>query len=152
MMTGMSVCRDMGVEFCGSSFSYRPRVLSSNLGVGEFGVNGGDRLWRIFRRRSVIHQVLNDYYRLYSQSENPNLETMILNDEVQDQYLLLRMGVGWRSSDKSDCDSFAIVSSASSKDPVSMSFTKCHLSESPPSFRHFRLQLAIVFLSHTKHR
>lgn len=35
-----------------------------------------------------------------------------------------------RSSDKSDCDSFAIVSSASSKDPVSISFTKCRLSES----------------------
>jgi hypothetical protein len=43
MMTGMSVCRDMGVEFCGSSFSYRPRVLSSNLGVGEFGGEGDDR-------------------------------------------------------------------------------------------------------------
>ncbi len=42
--------------------------------------------------RSIIHQVLDDYYRLYSQSENPNLETMILNDEIQDQYLLLRMG------------------------------------------------------------
>jgi hypothetical protein len=42
--------------------------------------------------RSIIHQVLDDYYRLYSQSENSNLETMILNDEIQDQYLLLRMG------------------------------------------------------------
>ena len=45
MMTGMSVCGDMGVEFYGSSFSYRPRVLSSNLGAGEFGGDGGDRLW-----------------------------------------------------------------------------------------------------------
>ena len=42
--------------------------------------------------RSVIHQVLNDYYRLYSQSENSCLETMVLCDEVNDQYLLLRMG------------------------------------------------------------
>jgi hypothetical protein len=42
--------------------------------------------------RSIVRQVLDDYYRLYSQSENPNLETMILNDEIQDQYFLLRMG------------------------------------------------------------
>ena len=43
-------------------------------------------------------------------------------------------------------------SSVTSKDPVSMSFTKCRLSESRQFSRHFRLQLAIVFLFHTKHR
>jgi hypothetical protein len=33
-----------GVELR-QKFSYRPRVLSLNLGVGEFGVDGGDCLW-----------------------------------------------------------------------------------------------------------
>ena len=38
--------------------------------------------------RSIIRNVLEDYYRLYNRSENPNLETFKLFDESQDQYLL----------------------------------------------------------------
>jgi XisI protein len=42
--------------------------------------------------RSIILNVLEDYYRLYSRSKNPNLETFKLLDESQDQYLLMRLG------------------------------------------------------------
>lgn len=63
--------------------------LRNNFQLLEKAMSSMDRNQQY---RSIVRQVLNDYYRLYSQSENPNLETMILNDEIQDQYLLLRMG------------------------------------------------------------
>jgi XisI protein len=49
--------------------------------------------------RSIIRNVLEDYYQLYSRSENPNLETFKLFDESQDQYLLMRLG--WEHDSRS---------------------------------------------------
>jgi XisI protein len=47
---------------------------------------------RVNEYRSIIKQVLDDYYRLYTGSENPNFETFLLCDESQAQYLLMRLG------------------------------------------------------------
>jgi hypothetical protein len=47
---------------------------------------------RISEYRSIMQQVLQDYYQLYQRSENPNFETMLLCDESQAQYLLMRLG------------------------------------------------------------
>jgi hypothetical protein len=43
--------------------------------------------------RSIIRNVLEDYYQLYNRSENPNLETFKLFDESQGQYLLMCNGL-----------------------------------------------------------
>ncbi len=47
---------------------------------------------RVNEYRSIVKQVLDEYYRLYAGSENPNFETFLLCDESQDQYLLMRLG------------------------------------------------------------
>ncbi|MFM2432971.1 MAG: hypothetical protein RLZZ511_4185 [Cyanobacteriota bacterium] len=47
---------------------------------------------RVNEYRSIIKQVLDEYYQLYTQSENPNYGTFRLCDESQDQYLLMRLG------------------------------------------------------------
>jgi hypothetical protein len=47
---------------------------------------------RINEYRSIIKQVLAEYYQLYARSENSDLEAFLLCDESQDQYLLMRLG------------------------------------------------------------
>jgi XisI protein len=47
---------------------------------------------RVNEYRSIVKQVLDEYYQLYSESEHPNFETFRLCDESQDQYLLMRLG------------------------------------------------------------
>jgi XisI protein len=47
---------------------------------------------RISEYRSIMQQVLQDYYQLYRRSQDPNFETLLLCDESQSQYLLMRLG------------------------------------------------------------
>jgi XisI protein len=47
---------------------------------------------RLSQYRSIVQQVLNDYYQLYSQSDNLGYEAMLLCDRDRDQYLLMRLG------------------------------------------------------------
>jgi GNAT superfamily N-acetyltransferase len=42
--------------------------------------------------RLIVQQVLQDYFRLYTQSADENLETFLVCDRNQDQYLLMRLG------------------------------------------------------------
>jgi hypothetical protein len=42
--------------------------------------------------RLIVQQVLQDYFRLYTQSADENLETFLVCDRDQDQYLLMRLG------------------------------------------------------------
>jgi hypothetical protein len=42
--------------------------------------------------RAIVQQVLQDYHKLQQGSENPDLESALLLDPVNDQYLLMRMG------------------------------------------------------------
>ncbi|MBD2328804.1 element excision factor XisI family protein [Alkalinema sp. FACHB-956] len=47
---------------------------------------------RVNEYRTIIQRVMADYYQLYSRSKNPDLETLLLCDGSQDQYLLMRLG------------------------------------------------------------
>jgi hypothetical protein len=47
---------------------------------------------KVHEHRVIVRQVLTDYCQLYSQSNSSDVETVLLSDRSQDQYLLIRLG------------------------------------------------------------
>ena len=49
---------------------------------------------RIERQREIIHCLLEEYHALYAGADEPGVETLIVRDDENGQYQLMR--VGWR--------------------------------------------------------